>query len=200
MPRPTSAHRSCCCGSWGPVCEPGRAPRRDIRSGGCRARARAAPTAGPQAAGQSIGLASEQLDGLDWTFVLIRYSSWEENLRVFRATYWTDPWAVDGPAAEQNLSRRLGGVTAIHVNDPITLTLADERLWEYPWIYFVEPGNLRFTSEEVEIVREFLLRGGTATFDDFHGPTEWDVFQREMKRVLIELARVSRRIRLCASS
>ena len=142
-----------------------------------------APTAGPQAAGQSIGLASEQLDGLDWTFVRIRYSSWEENLRVFRATYWTDPWAVDGPAAEQNLSRRLGGVTAIHVNDPITLTLADERLWEYPWIYFVEPGNLRFTSEEVEIVRGFLLRGGTATSDDFHGPTEWDVFQREMKRV-----------------
>ena len=34
-----------------------------------------APTAGPQAAGQSIGPASEQLDGLDWTFVRIRYSS-----------------------------------------------------------------------------------------------------------------------------
>ena len=91
-------------------------------------------------------------------------------------------------------------MTAIHVNDPITLTLADERLWEYPWIYFAEPGNLRFTPEEVEIVREFLSRGGTATFDDFHGPTEWDVFQREMKRVLIELARVSRQIRLRASS
>ena len=91
-------------------------------------------------------------------------------------------------------------MTAIHVNDPITLTLADERLWDYPWIYFVEPGNLRFTSEEVEIVWGFLLRGGTATFDDFHGPTEWDVFQREMERVLIELARVSRQIRLRASS
>ena len=45
-----------------------------------------------------------------------------------------------------------------------------------------------------------LSRGGTATFDDFHGPTEWDVFQREMERVLIELARVSRQIRLRASS
>ena len=72
-----------------------------------------APTARSQTAGQSVGLASEQLDGLDWTFVRIRYSSWEEKLRVFRATYWTDPWAVDGPAAEQNLSRRLGGVTSI---------------------------------------------------------------------------------------
>ena len=33
------------------------------------------------------------------------------------------------------------------------------------------------------ILREFLLRGGTATFDDFHGPFEWDNFEREMKRV-----------------
>ena len=142
-----------------------------------------APCGRPQAAGQPVGLPSEQLDGLEWTFVRVRYSSWEEKLRIFRATYWSDPWVIDAPAAEQNLSRRLGSVTSVHVNDPITLTLGDDRLWEYPWIYFVEPGNLRFKPEEVGIVREFLLRGGTATFDDFHGPTEWDVFEGEMRRV-----------------
>ena len=124
-----------------------------------------------------------QLDGLEWTFVRIKYSSWEEQLRAFRARYWSDPWAIDGPAAEQNLSRRLGRVTSIAVKDPVTLTLSDERLWEYPWIYFVEPGNLRLTSEEVEILREFLLRGGTATFDDFHGPVEFEVLRKELKRV-----------------
>ena len=126
---------------------------------------------------------TSQLDGLTWTFVRIRYSSEDEKLRAFRAMYWADPWTIDGPAAEQNLSRRLGRVTSVEVNDPIVLTLDDERLWEYPWIYFVEPDNLRLTEEEVETVREFLLRGGTATFDDFHGPVEWDSFQREMKRV-----------------
>ena len=124
-----------------------------------------------------------QLDGLEWTFVRIKYSSWEEQLRAFRARYWSDPWAIDGPAAEQNLSRRLGRVTSIAVKDPVTLTLSDERLWEYPWIYFVEPGNLRLTSEEVEILREFLLRGGTATFDDFHGPVEFEILRKELKRV-----------------
>lgn len=151
-----------------------------------------APSGRPQAAGQPLGLVTtnvdsglptDQLDGLDWTFVRIRYSSWEDKLRVFRATYWADPWTIDGPAAEQNLSRRLGRVTSVQVNDPIVLTLEDKRLWEYPWIYFVEPGNLRFTPEEVGIVREFLLRGGTATFDDFHGSLEWDSLQRELKRV-----------------
>ena len=36
---------------------------------------------------------------------------------------------------------------------------------------------------DVATLREFLLRGGTATFDDFHGPVEWDNLVREMKRV-----------------
>ena len=124
-----------------------------------------------------------QLDGLEWTFVRIKYSSWEDQLQAFRARYWSDPWAIDGPAAEQNLSRRLGRVTSITVKDPVTLTLGDDRLWEYPWIYFVEPGNLRLTPEEVEILREFLLRGGTASFDDFHGPVEFEVLRKELKRV-----------------
>ena len=36
---------------------------------------------------------------------------------------------------------------------------------------------------EVPILREFLLRGGHAYVDDFHGPLEWDAFAREMKRL-----------------
>ena len=129
------------------------------------------------------GQPAAQLDGLEWTFVRIHYTSPEDKLSAFRAHYWSDPWVIDGPAAEQNLSRRLGRVTSIHVNEPIVLTLEDERLWEYPWIYFVEPGNLRFTPREVEIMREFLTRGGTATFDDFHGPIEWESVAGELRRV-----------------
>jgi hypothetical protein len=37
--------------------------------------------------------------------------------------YWNEPWAIDAPAAEQNLSRRLARLTSIKVNDPIVLTL-----------------------------------------------------------------------------
>lgn len=129
------------------------------------------------------GQPAAQLDGLEWTFVRIQYTSPDDKLSAFRAQYWSDPWVIDGPAAEQNLSRRLGRVTSIHVNEPIVLTLEDERLWEYPWIYFVEPGNLRFTPREVEIMREFLTRGGTATFDDFHGPIEWESVAGELRRV-----------------
>lgn len=125
----------------------------------------------------------DRLAGLQWTFARIRYSSFAEG---GRRGVWEDPWAIDGPAAEQNLSRRLRSVTAIEVGEPVVLTLQDEALWEHPWIYMVEPSNLRLQDAEVPILREFLLRGGTLTFDDFHGPYEWDVAARQMARVFPE--------------
>lgn len=139
------------------------------------------PPAERLVAAQSRGLTDGRLAGLEWTFVRIKYSSW--NSENFRARYWSDPWAIDGPAAEQNLSRRLRTVTAIKVNEPIVLSLEDPELFAHPWIYFVEPGNLQLTETEVPILREFLLRGGTATFDDFHGPFEWAHLESELKRV-----------------
>ncbi|MBL8140906.1 MAG: DUF4159 domain-containing protein [Acidobacteria bacterium] len=149
----------------------------------------AAAVAGGMLTGPSPGVRAQEgsdrrFAGLEWTFVRVKYSSW--NADGFRARYWSEPWAIDGPAAEQNLSRRLKSVTAIRVNDPIVLTLTDPQLFQHPWIYFVEPGNLRLTDEEVPLLREFLLRGGTATLDDFHGPIEWENVVREFKRVFPE--------------
>ncbi|MBI2835899.1 MAG: DUF4159 domain-containing protein [Acidobacteria bacterium] len=128
--------------------------------------------------------------GLQWTFVRIRYHAWTVDTLRYQQQYWSEPWAIDAPAAEQNLSRRLRSVTAITVNDPIVLELDDPKLWTFPWIYFVEPGNLRLTEQEVPILREFLLRGGTAMFDDFHGPIEWGNLERELKRVFPDRAAV----------
>ena len=120
--------------------------------------------------------------GLQWTFVRIRYQAFTVDSR-YQLEYWGEPWAIDAPAAEQNLSRRVRTATAIDVNEPIVLELTDPKLWDHAWIYIVEPGNMRLRDEEVSILREFLLRGGTATFDDFHGPLEWDNFAKEMRRV-----------------
>ncbi|HEV3485645.1 MAG TPA: DUF4159 domain-containing protein, partial [Vicinamibacterales bacterium] len=130
--------------------------------------------------------APEQVDaryaGLQWTFARIRYDAWTMPSSRFLSAE-DEPWFIDAPAAEQNLSRRLKTVTSIKVNDPVMLRLEDPNLWQYPWIYIVEPGNLRLRDAEVPILREFLLRGGTLTFDDFHGPIEWANLEREMKRV-----------------
>jgi len=122
--------------------------------------------------------------GLQWRFVRIKYH--------FRTDvpagqdFYGEPWFIDGPAAEQNLSRRVKTATAIQVEDPIVLSLDDPRLFQYPWIYFVEPGNLKMLDSDVGALREFLLRGGTAVFDDFHGPYEWANLEHELKRVFPE--------------
>jgi hypothetical protein len=118
--------------------------------------------------------------GLQWTFARIRYTAWTVPPG---GNPEDEPWFIDAPAAEQNLSRRVRTVTAIQVNDPVVLTIEDPNLWSYPWIYMVEPGNLRLKEAEVPILREFLLRGGTLTFDDFHGPIEWANLESELRRV-----------------
>src|SRR6188508_654154 len=131
---------------------------------------------------QNGNLPDSRFAGLQWTFARIRYTAWT----VPRGGYLNpedEPWFIDAPAAEQNLSRRVRTVTVIQVNDPVVLTLEDPNLFSYPWIYIVEPGNLRLKEAEVPILREFLLRGGTLTFDDFHGPIEWANLESELRRV-----------------
>ena len=85
-------------------------------------------------------------------------------------------------------------MTAIDVGDPLVMTLEDPQLWQHPWIYIVEPSNLiAARTTRCRSLREFLLRGGTLTFDDFHGPFEWELTQKQLERVfpdrqIVELA------------
>jgi Domain of unknown function (DUF4159) len=140
------------------------------------------PVLQPSLDAQLPATGDERYAGLQWRFVRIKYHFTTEGTRI-QDEFNGEPWLIDGPAAEQNLSRRIKTATAIDVQDPIVLTLDDPRLFTYPWIYFVEPGNLKLTESDVKTLREFLLRGGTATFDDFHGPFEWEHFAAQMKLV-----------------
>jgi hypothetical protein len=138
----------------------------------------------PAADAQMPNLPDDRFAGLQWTFARIRYTAWTLEDPRYQREYWGgEPWQIDWHAAEDNLSRRLRSVTAIQVNDPVVLTIEDPQLWTHPWIYIVEPGNLRLTEKEVPLLREFLLRGGTLTFDDFHGPIEWANLESEVKRI-----------------
>jgi hypothetical protein len=133
-------------------------------------------------AAQLPSVPDSRFAGLQWRFVRIRYHFSTENTAISQ-DFAGEPWYIDAPAAEQNLSRRVKTATTIQVEDPIVLPLDDPRLFTYPWIYFVEPGTLKMTDSDVATLREFLLRGGTAVFDDFHGPFEWDNLESEMARV-----------------
>jgi hypothetical protein len=140
------------------------------------------PVLQPRVDAQLPAVTDDRSAGLQWRFVRIKYHYITEGTRMAQEFYG-EPWYIDAPAAEQNLSRRIKTATAIQVEDPIVLTLDDPRLFTYPWIYFVEPGFLRMTDSDVATLREFLLRGGSAYFDDFHGVFDWENFAGEIKRV-----------------
>ncbi len=140
------------------------------------------PALQPDLDAQLPTMSDDRLAGLQWRFVRIRYHYVTEGTSLSQ-DFYGEPWAIDAPAAEQNLSRRVKTATAIQVEDPITIALDDPRLFTYPWIYMVEPGNLKLTDRDVATLREFLLRGGSLTFDDFHGPIEWDHMAAQMRRV-----------------
>src|SRR6185369_16163065 len=133
-----------------------------------------APAVQPRASAQLPNAAADdRFAGLQWRFVRIKYHYANEGTRVPQ-DFLGEPWGIDAPAAEQNLSRRVKTATAIQVEDPILITIDDPRLFEYPWIYFVEPSSMKLPEADLATLREYFLRGGTATFDDFHGPIEWD--------------------------
>jgi hypothetical protein len=93
-------------------------------------------------------------------------------------------WATDFPDSDLNLSFRIQQVTSLRVDpDGRVLRLTDPDLFNYPWIYMVEPGSLQFRDEELAPLRKYLLNGGVLMADDFWGEVQWQVFEREIKRV-----------------
>ena len=112
-----------------------------------------------------------------FTFVRIRYPS-------FGGHGWGDKWATDWPDSDLNFPYRLKELTSLEV-DPHgkILDLTDPALFDYPFIYIIEPGDMTLEEAEVTALRQYLLNGGFLMVDDFWGEREWDNFYREIKRV-----------------
>lgn len=93
-------------------------------------------------------------------------------------------WATDWPASDLNFSFRLQQLTSMKVNPEAKyVRLTDPELFDYPFIYLVEPGRLMFTEQEVKALRRYLLNGGFLMVDDFWGEAEWSNFYYEIRRV-----------------
>lgn len=116
-----------------------------------------------------------------FTFVRIMYNA--------RGNGW-GKWRTDYPDSDLNFSYRLQQLTSLKVNpNPIILELTDPRLFDYPFIYIVEPGGepgwagLDLTPAEVKALRRYLDNGGFLMVDDFWGEREWENFYVELKKV-----------------
>jgi hypothetical protein len=93
-------------------------------------------------------------------------------------------WATDYRDADLNLSFRLHQLTSLQVDPEAAIVdLTSPDLFNYPFIYIVEPGRLEFSEEEVKILKNYLLNGGFLMVDDFWGVREYQNFYEQIKRV-----------------
>jgi hypothetical protein len=90
-------------------------------------------------------------------------------------------WYV-GPSTLPNLLREIRGRTGVPVEtQPVTVRPTDPHLWRYPFLFMAGHGNVRFTDEELVLLRRYLLNGGFLFADDCYGMDE--SFRREMRRL-----------------
>ena len=93
-------------------------------------------------------------------------------------------WYGD-PSSIPNLLNFINENTSIAVNlEEVKIKLTDSDLYYYPFLYLTGHGNIRFSEEEVGILREYLKKGGFLHADDNYGMDK--SFRREMKRVFPE--------------
>lgn len=99
-------------------------------------------------------------------------------------------WGVDYPQADTNLSIRLSELTRTPVSfdadrepNHLVVRLTDEGLFQCPFVMMTEVGSAFFMDEEVERLREYLLKGGFLWVDDFWGSYAWANWEREIRKV-----------------
>ncbi|HXV64963.1 MAG TPA: DUF4159 domain-containing protein [Vicinamibacteria bacterium] len=100
-------------------------------------------------------------------------------------------WNTDYPNSDVNFMIRLSELTKARVAldgegmpNHVVVTLTDDALFNYPFIFMSDVGTAGFTEIEAERLRDYLKRGGILYVDDFWGTSAWDHWSREIGRVL----------------
>jgi len=90
-------------------------------------------------------------------------------------------WYND-PELIPNLCQEVNRRTSIKMStDEAQVSLLDEKLYQYPFLFMTGHGNVSFTDDEVVRLRHYLEAGGFLYADDDYGMDE--SFRREMKKV-----------------
>ena len=123
----------------------------------------------------------------NFTFCRVEYTSRESGGWGGR---WGG-WSTDYPESDVNFSLRLSQLTTLEVGRRengdfahAVVRLDEPELFNFPFIYMLEVGNLVFSEAERQGLRAYLLRGGFLLVDDFWGDDGWDNWQFEFEQVL----------------
>jgi hypothetical protein len=109
--------------------------------------------------------------------------------------FWDEaPWHHDYPYSDEFFTGLLHELTGIDVNKDSyrIVQISSPDLFNYPFLYFSEPGFMVLNDKEIAILGEYIRRGGFIMADDFrtanylHGPEELEVLRAYLKRAVPE--------------
>ena len=102
-------------------------------------------------------------------------------------------WTTDYPDGDRNLPLRLSQLTKTDIakneaGDPFHAVVSpgEPQLFQCPFVFASDVGTLEFSSDEVQALRNYLLKGGFLWVDDFWGDFAWSAWEREISKVLPE--------------
>lgn len=93
-------------------------------------------------------------------------------------------WAHNYPSADQNLGQFIQESTNIEIlsQSYLWVELGSDEVFDYPFAYISEPGEMDLTEQEVINLREYINRGGFVLMDDFDGPQQLGNMRQQMRR------------------
>jgi hypothetical protein len=119
-----------------------------------------------------------------FTFVRIKYRGYEH------FTQQGPGWSHDYPRADSHLMQIIREITSIRpfvrqgdIYGGSVLAIEDPEFFKYPVSYLSEPGGWHPDDKQIELFRNYLLKGGFVIFDDFGG-NDWFNVVEVMQRVL----------------
>jgi hypothetical protein len=94
-------------------------------------------------------------------------------------------WSHNYPYSDQHLNQFITRATGIDVDTMSyrIVELGSDEVFEYPFAYISEPGEMDLTEQEAHNLREFVERGGFILIDDFDGTAQLDNMRSEIERV-----------------
>ena len=112
---------------------------------------------------------------------------------LFRGNRFGDGggWSVDYPRADVNLTIRLSELTRTFISkdasgepNHLVVRLADDALFQCPFVMMTEVGAAFLDDDEAARLREYLVKGGFLWADDFWGTYAWESWQAQIRKVL----------------
>ena len=128
-------------------------------------------------------------DTPEFVFARIHYDStggWGEAYYNYDGRTW-ERWETDYPQGDDNFARRLSQLSSVMpAARGVARRITDPDVGSFPFLYMCDPGYMKLTDDERQLLRQYLLNGGFLWVDDFWGEGEWWNFEAEMAGVLPE--------------